>query len=326
MNDFKQTIDQVRTLLKENNEWEKRYVDYAAKLLPNIEIIKVRKKGSFHQWAPLYLYTSISRTKGNMSFDVRFQGQSVATINVKDDSVLISTKGFERNNLEHFGCKVVLVYESWRSEMASLFRQHFRSITSRNPDSGKKNNEHRIESLFLSELSKRSSANKLLLNIQPVRLADLRFQMATPLSASKNTNYSGPRGGGIDILARVGRGWRANLCIIELKDETTKAEPPAKAIHQGIAYATFIRELLRSKSGQDWYRIFGFGSILPRKLKLFVACVMPDSSNNDKTFLSENLEIEEDILELHYIYFKENNNRLIDMETSIPRVEKNTKL
>lgn len=55
MYDFEQTMEEVRTLLKENKEWEDRYAEYAAKLLPNLKIIREKKKGSFHQWAPLFL-------------------------------------------------------------------------------------------------------------------------------------------------------------------------------------------------------------------------------------------------------------------------------
>jgi hypothetical protein len=326
MNDFEKTIEEVRTLLQENKEWEDRYADYVATLLPNVEIIREKKKGSFHQWAPLYLYANVTKAKGDMSFDLRFLGQSVATIKAKNGDVRISTKGYKQKNLDHFGCKISLDNENWRSDNARRFRQHFKSVGSRNTNSAKKNDEHRIESLFLSELSKKRSENKLLLNIQPVRLADLRFQMATPLGASKNLEYSGSHGGGIDILARVGNGWGAKLCIIELKYEVTSKELPAKAIQQAIAYATFIRELLRSKSGQQWYQIFGFGSKLPQKLKFFVACAIPDSPGNDKSFVGQKLKIGDDIFELQYIYFKENNNRLVDMTTSVPGVKRNPNL
>ncbi len=90
-------------------------------------------------------------------------------------------------------------------------------------------------------------------NIQPVLMAKkARFQMPTPLKASEKgkISYAGV-GGGIDILARVGKGSGngTKLCIIEVKDEHSHKEPPKTAIKQALVYATFIRELLRSEQG-----------------------------------------------------------------------------
>lgn len=101
--------------------------------------------------------------------------------------------------------------------------------------------------------------------------------MCTPLKASniKKIAYSGKNGGGIDILSRVGVGKATKLCVMEVKDENKKSEPPAKVIQQGLSYATFIRELLRSESGNAWWKIFGFNGKLPDHLELYVVCVLP---------------------------------------------------
>ena len=144
--------------------------------------------------------------------------------------------------------------------------------------------------------------------------------MPTPLSASNHnkTKHSGIHGGGIDILARVGTGGRAtNLCIMELKDENTKKEPPLVALKQAVIYATFIRELIRSDSGQDWWKLFGFGGKVPRKLVLYAACVMPSNQNNDTSFKGMELDIIGDTIKLHYLYFTELNNKIISIDTSL---------
>ena len=184
----------------------------------------------------------------------------------------------------------------------------------------KRNEEHRIESMLLTEFAKKKGEDKIIRNIQPVKIAGIaRFQMPTPLYASdiKNVKYAGPSGGGIDILSRIGTGNATKLCIMELKDENAPKEPPAKAILQGLAYATFIRELLRSKCGQEWWKIFGFSGKLPEQLELCVACVMPSISNNDTSFANKIIKTAKDSFHLNYIYFHEKDNKVVDIDTSI---------
>ena len=174
--------------------------------------------------------------------------------------------------------------------------------------------------MLLTEFSKKNGKDKVLCNIQPVKIAGIaRFQMPTPLYASeiKKFKYAGPSGGGIDILSRIGTGNATKLCIMELKDENAPKEPPAKAILQGLGYATFIRELLRSKSGQEWWEIFGFSGILPEQIELCVACVIPSTSNNDTSFANKIIKTTKDSFRLHYIYFQEKDNKVVDIDTSI---------
>jgi hypothetical protein len=106
----------------------------------------------------------------------------------------------------------------------------------------------------------------------------------------------------------------------QLKDENKTQEPPAKVILQGLAYATFIRELIKSDSGQQWWRIFGFGGKLPRQLELYVVSVMPSRKNkdeNDRSFADAIIKTGEDSFHLDYLYFHELDNNLVDIETSL---------
>ena len=144
--------------------------------------------------------------------------------------------------------------------------------------------------------------------------------MPTPISASKHKaiKYSGASGGGIDILARTGTGGiNTYLCIMELKDENVKSEPPKDALKQSIAYATFIRELLRSDAGRQWWALFGFKGEIPEKLILYAACLMPSGACNDHSFKDMELEIEGDVIKLHYIYFVEKDNMITHVDTSL---------
>jgi hypothetical protein len=132
--------------------------------------------------------------------------------------------------------------------------------------------EHTVESAFLTDLEKRKGTGKTLKYIQPVEIRGKRFQMPTPLGASnlhsikseadltnvKFFKYSKQYGGGIDILARRKIGPHSYITVIELKDKCEKNEPPEKVMYQAIAYATFIRELIRSDAadGIGWYNLF----------------------------------------------------------------------
>ena len=147
----------------------------------------------------------------------------------------------------------------------------------------------------------------------------MRFPMPTPISASdhKAVKYSGVYGGGIDILARTGTGGtNTYLCIMELKDENVKSEPPKAALSQAIAYTTFIRELLRSEAGREWWTLFGFHGEIPEQLTLYAACVMP-IGYNDYSFEDITLDIEGDIIKLHYVYFSEKDNKITEVDTSL---------
>jgi hypothetical protein len=312
------TILKVQDLLKQNQEWESRYVKYAKAIKANLETIKNNKQ-KFREWPPLYLYMNVVEAKGQMTFSLRYRGQDVAKLKVGTDKIIISTKGFDDKNKRDFGCDIEIKDSEWKSGKAANFRRYFSEHINRTDKSGKRNEEHRIESLLLTEFSKKKSKDKILCNIQPVKFAGItRFQMPTPLSASdtKQVKYSGSRGGGIDIMTRIGTGNAIKLCIMEVKDENDSKEPPAKAIQQGLAYATFMRELLRSDNGEEWWKLFGFSRILPERIELYVACVMPSINNNDTSFADKTINLAQDSFHLHYIYFQEKNNNVVDIATS----------
>jgi hypothetical protein len=303
------------------DEWTSRYSEYARQLLKNKERIQ-NKKNNFKEWPPVHLYMDISSAKRGMEFSLRYQGQNIAKMKVNaQDEVTIITKKFDETNKRDFGCHIELYNDPWASKKASEFRQHFKGMPVRSHRSRKGNEEHRMESLLLTEFSK-ASQSKLLRNIRPVKIADFaRFQMPTPFSASSTLGYSGANGGGIDILSRIGIGAGARLCIMEVKDENTSKEPLHKAVQQGLAYAVFIRELLRSKSGSGWWQIFGFNRRLPEKLELSVVSAMPPKEGDDLSFAGQVIHVpnSEDCIHLHYLSFQEKDNKLLAMASSLPQ-------
>jgi hypothetical protein len=324
ISECKALIDTVQGFLHENlDEWGNRYEKYAEQILKNKDKI-LNKKSNFNEWDPLFLYMTIGSAKQGMQFSLRYQGQDLARLKVGiNEDVTISTKTFDKKNESHFGCKVCLENAPWRSGKASVFRKHFVARPIRLVTAPKGNEEHRVESLLLTEFSKQKSENKILCNIQPVKIGGIaRFQMPTPLKASDlNTlSYSGSNGGGIDILCRIGTGGSVKLCVMEVKDEHSSAEPPIKAVKQGLAYAVFLRELLRSSSGKMWWEIFGFTSKkLPKKLEICVVSAMPPKIGEDLSFAGKVITIpeSEDCIHLHYLSFEERDNLLRSMTTSL---------
>jgi hypothetical protein len=320
------TISQVEELLKQNTEWISRYARYAKKINAKLETIKGLKEKRFHEWAPLYLYMTVSQAKGQMQFGLRYLGQDVAKLKVAPGKITISTKGFDAKNAKYFECGVELGGSDWISKETASFRRHFSNYHKNAVKSGKGNEEHRIESMLLTGFSKKRRKDKYLCNIQPVKIAGIaRFQMPTPIRAAdiKKVEFAGAGGGGIDILSRIGTGKATKLCIMELKDENNSKETPFKAIQQGLAYATFIRELLRSVSGKEWWKIFGFSGKLPDQIELYVACVMPSKNNNDTSFANIIIKTTKVSFHLNYIYFQEEDNKVVDIVTSLKQCSAN---
>ena len=168
-------------------------------------------------------------------------------------------------------------------------------------------------------------------NLVPIKIFNkVRFALNTPIGASKDIKGCKTGGGGIDIFARYGR----NLTIIEVKDKNESIEPPQKAMNQAISYAVFIRELLRAEQKRDntWWKLFGYTRELPKILHLNVAIAMPfadkENNNGENVYFKNNnkpiqLKIKDesgdfyDILELHYIYYKEIDGKILEIETSL---------
>lgn len=327
MEKYEDTIKKVKELLANDQEWNSRYAGYIDTILSNKseKIKNARKK--FNVPSQFTLHMSVSKatevTKNVVNFDLRYHWHNIACLKVNKETVEI--EAIKNNDIISAINKDGRVDEdelegkiNWNE--ASTFRTIYAKLEENIKNNNAKltkNKEHELESELLKNFSKKSSDGKIICNIQPVTMLkkSLFFQMPTPLKASNAKDgiieYSAEKGGGIDILARIGHG-NPHLAIIELKDKYEKNEPPEKAICQAIAYATFIRELLRSKkSGEKWWSFFGFGGDVPKSLKLFAIIAMPNSKNANKNFVYNhdydgiNLSLDgKDKLELGYIYLE----------------------
>lgn len=324
MNVYQDVIAAVRKLLRDNPEWIVRYKHY-------IDTLAEKKAAGTFSWAqrqfsvpaPFQLYLSLSMaihkcTAKRTAFELRFHGQSVAVLfvdNQKEKTVSLQVKKAPavykvlREKSEADAAYLSSLDPSalydWHGEEARNFRRIYAGLERALATNGQSHllgqPEHDMESFLLANYAKKRSDEKEIAYIQPVTMLDTsaRFQMPTPIKASSVKNgidtlaYAGKSGGGIDILARVGSGRSTTLAVMELKDENKDSEPPRKVICQAIAYATFLRELLRSEAGEGWWRFFGFGGSVPKKLTLKAIVVMPLKNQNGtvsrqtETFMQE---------------------------------------
>lgn len=304
--EFEKTQKEVSKELKDNTEWKSRFDRYAKFITSNTQN-HINGRKQFKIPKPFYLYSSVGKLKNinTLYYDLRFLGQSVATLKVDKGIVTISTKDKNKSNVGYFKINNSLQDALWKGIRARKFREAFEESTFKRG----KSPEHALESSLLAEFRQKKKSLKSLYNIQPVLLANSFFQMPTPLTASKKEIKYTRKGGGIDILARVKHeDGQVRLCVMELKDEYKPSEPPEKVMKQAIAYATFIAHLLRSDCGDSWYNIFGFSGNVPNNLIIDTSIVMPYPKNGKvKHIKRESIKVFDNTsIELYDLYFKDN--------------------
>ncbi len=291
--DLEYIANEVRQWLQKDNSWVKRFSDYADKICNMETTIKEIKK-SFHKSPNLNLYTCISDIK-NKGINIRYKGESVGYIKKDDKLKLLTVKKECFNWNKELNC-------DWDSPEATEFRKYF----SQNIECNRQT-EHNFESMLIEEFAKRNSKDKELCYIQPVRIYnELAFQMTTALKASDKEirMATNARAGGIDILARVKHGTETNLCVIELKKDVLKDDKGADIVRaQCLAYAVFLRELLRSSCGEEWYKIFGYSGKIPEKLIINVCIAMPEGEYKPKVE-PKDIKIGNDILSFKSLFFE----------------------
>ena len=295
-----------------NNEWIDRYNNYAKILLAAVPRI-TEQRGKFRIPSPFHTYLNLTNVKGAViKFQLRYLGQNVADLRYDsaNDTMLLSTAGYVKQNNANFSYDGNFTMKSWLDSDAKEFRAYFKCINEwgiARINGGKRNDEHRLESALYTEFEKGMAASKAFGGIQPVQFGNVRMGFPTPLRASKHgaPEYCGSRGGSVDILVRWGIP-KSTLCVIELKDENNKgSETPEDVVEQATVYAVFLRELLRSSCGEEWWRLFGFSRQLPKKLHINAMSLMPYGLCSDHSFCGKDYPISGDCIQLHASYFME---------------------
>ena len=303
----------VKKLWEDNKtKFEERLDDWLKALQQGKKVIRQRRK-QFHQWKPLIIYISVAKAKSaakaTFSFSLRFFGQEVGLLVVKDKEVTLRLKRHSENNKKYFGCTLKDGDYVWNGKEAKDFRAYFKEkALSSNGKPEVRSIEHRIESKFIQEMLKGSEKFGVSgLKIRPVTIAGCPLQFPVSISASSGKPKVGI--GRIDILARhLGENNKTRLSVWELKSP----EAYSHAASQAYIYATTLLHILRhTKNGPEWYKLFGFKSLMPKPLEVeAVVAITRDQEavfDKEKARLLANtpFEIDGDSISLYVAYYEE---------------------
>jgi hypothetical protein len=278
-------LEQINALW--TDDLEAKTCGWARDIAAKKELIE-SKTTRFHEWAPLYVYTSVARVKGSgAAFSLRYEGQEVAELDVREKNAWLNIGQRTRdNNIKYFGVNLEGRWP-WQGQEAATFRRAFRD---RSPRQDARSTEKRVEAEFLRQMVGDSSKfDGTLKHIRPVLIAGCPFQFPLPISGNKGEPEVNRNGkGNIDILARRGTGAASRLSIWELK--APGAEKGSKPIEQGYIYAVQLLKMLRSPSGRIWFQdVLGYRGELPERLVIeSVAAVCP-GAEVDRTAFQQRL-------------------------------------
>ena len=321
--EYKKTAVAVIRELDNNTQSIEQYKNYAVCMLKNRDSF-MQARSKFNQRGLLHYYLTIGKTKEkDISFDIRYLGQSVGTIKIENDDVILSvTETQNKNSRKYFNYEMgTLAGVNWSNdEEAVLFREFFNKQCDGQPHQ----KEHLVESALFSELGKKSSRNKQLCNITPIAYEGTRIHMKTALKGSdkKKTSTYSTQGGEIDVLCRrIVRPGESRLVVIEVKDENKQDESFDLAMNQAITYAVFLWKLIHSEAGEYWMELFGMQN--QKREGFSIDCVVampkgvtkPSFTGNKIELINENGVKE--FLELHFIEMTKIDYEDVEFKTSL---------
>ena len=300
-----------------NREFERKLSEWLDALNYGNKFLSLAKK-EFHRWEPLKAYVSVTKAKSRSKafFSLRFFGQEIAHLIVKDKEVFLQLKGHKVKNEQWFDLSLSDGVYPWRGKDGQLLRTHFKKLAlSMKGMPNVKSSEHRIESKFLVEMCKGTGKFGLSsLRIQPVLIAN-KFPLQMPLPISANTGLPKAGNGYIDILARHRlKNNKTRLSVWELK----KPDAYQHAASQAYIYSVVLLKILRySKRASEWFKLCGFESKIPSSLEIEAVVAISRSKEErfkkEENFLKDNspLKIGNDFIRLVVAYYKEKSQSII---------------
>lgn len=303
----------IRDIWKENKlRFDDKLGKWVSALNCGKDVSTLAKK-EFHQWSPLKTYISVSKSNSNMRaiYSMRFYGQEVANLIVKNKEVTLQIKGHAKKNEDWFGVMIKDGRYPWLGEEAKRFRAIFKRVDQSNKGFPKvKSPEHRVETKFIAEMCKGiGKFNVSGLQIKPVMIAE-KFPLQVPVPISANTGKPKVGNGYIDILARrKAEDNTTRLSVWELK----RPGEYKYAASQAYIYAYTLLQILRqSDSKAEWYKLFGFESKIP--LSLTVEAVVAITRDQQVKFTKEKesliknvpFNVGRDHIKLFVAYYQEN--------------------
>ena len=322
-------VGSEQVLAENQPEWSPLWNSWADALLANKNNI-IRARSQFRECHPLRVYMPIGeakRSKNKCRFALRYFGKNIAEIesqfNENTPPYLIFDdlkEDYLRNNRQRLGLQKMdkEFKHPWNSKKSKTIRDYFQNMNHPVPD------EHMIESMILDEMEKSTSEKfeGTLRNIQPVKLFNkLRFQMKIPFAANKGIPKYSPKGGMIDILARIGSSQNTDLAVLELKKDDKNSYK--KAIAQSIIYSIGVIYLLRDQRHEaKWWELFGFKRILPETITVHAVPTIPISIRDEFEKEKKSLGLEDgslitigqDQIKLGHIIFEQTENKRISVK------------
>ena len=310
MEDF---AEQIKNVWEDNKtEFEESTDGWLRALEKSKKIISQARK-QFHQWNPLRVYVSVTRATSNsrVLFSLRFFGQEVAEVFVKDKKVTLRLKRHCNKNKEYFECTLKDGDYDWNGKEAREFRKHFKDLALSSKGKPEvRSIEHRIESKIICEMLKTEKKQKFhgtLSNIRPVTIGGCPLQFPVLIAASSGKPKKGK--GNIDILARrKGKDNKTRISVWELK----RPSEYKHATSQAYIYALTLLQVLRhTKKGSEWYKLFGFKGPIPKPLEIETVVAITgdqrDKFNREKAKLEKNTSsnINGDSIKLYVAYYME---------------------
>lgn len=333
INSYAELIRIIDGKLEADRSWLPYYKDYGRELANLANEKKYKKaKRSIRKNNPFGLYVTMGsiKEKNTPIFHLRYLGQSIGEIKYKNDQMYLSVADKQDQNEKYFAYKgPAFSDESWTSPRAREFRSYF---TNAKDFKGTKKGglpyspEHMVENALFSELGKRSSTNKSILRIRPISYGGSLMHVRTAVKGSKAPYELAKdgQGGEIDCLCRrtIGGG-KSRLVVIEVKDQNEAKETFDIAIKQALAYAVFLRKLLRSEAGKDWKKVLGMKNQYKSNIEIEAVAAMPAGEINPSFQGHRFVFSNGDFIDIHYMKFTSEINPEncydIDLETSFEK-------
>lgn len=171
---YEDTIEKVKKLLVNNQEWKNRYAGYIDDIILSYksEIIKIARK-KFNVPSQFTLHMSVSKatdvTKNIVKFDLRYHGHNVACLKVNVNKETVEIEAVKNNDIISAINKDAIFDEdklegksNWNeaSELRTIYAKLEESIQNSKAQLTK-NKEHELESELLKNFSKKALMEKL---------------------------------------------------------------------------------------------------------------------------------------------------------------------
>lgn len=298
------TIEETQKTIDKVKEWHIPYDKQVNIMLEHRELLK-----QFYKTCKQYEYVQfhiieVSPTPPHLfKIQIRYMGQPIAIITIsKDGAITITTEQYNDTNKKTFNCSIQLKDEIWNTAEPIKFIDFFNKPNI--PIKTKINEVAKTESMLLSEFSKTSSIDKILIGIQPIKLENIYYTIPIIDTISKSME-----------IKNLTRTKIRKITIMEILGDTDTQD---SALTRATAKAVFLLNLLSTEQGKIWYRIFGFHGQKP-DYPVIKICLTADKSKKIEKFVPERCTLEKGELEYHYMEYEVDSTKITSINTSLTR-------